>query len=167
MSTGKHSSKKIKTNKFKFSNLVRILLIILIIFIISIAIYYFTTYIQPSFADTENTTNTEPVYETSDIVNTKKSLVVKGADFLEIVGVYINSDNPKLSTVSTRIKNTSNEVHENIELRITLLDKNDNTITTLDCKIDKLEANEETITYGALMQDLSDCVNYFVAIRKK
>jgi len=177
MKEGKHSTdikkenkinnkdNKNKFNKFNFSLLLKIILLIVIILIISFLVYYFIKKSATSVTSNNDITN-EISYETSETVSTKQSLVVKGADYLEIVGVYINSDNSKNSTVSTKIKNTSNEIHENIELLIVLLDENDNKITSLDCKIDKIKPNEEVLTYSALSQDLSKCVNYSISFKK-
>ena len=162
MSKGKRYNEK-QTNILKLSTIIKILLLVLVIITIVIAIYYFFIHEHIS---SDNTNNIQVIYETSEIVSTSEPLVVKGAEYLEIIGVYINSDNPKRSTVSTKIKNNSNETHENIELSITLLDKNDKTITTLDCKINNLEPNEETVTYTALMEDLSNCINYFITIKQ-
>ena len=168
MSTGKRFEDK-QANNFNFFKIIKILLIPLVLFILLILIYLVITNISHSYVNTdsniENTINSEPVYKISETTSTKESLIVKGAEYLQIIGVYINSDNPKQSSVSIRIKNTSTETHTNLELLIALLDKNNKTITTLDCKIDELASNEETITYCVLMQDLSECVNYSFSIR--
>ena len=74
---------------------------------------------------------------------------------LEITGVHINSDDPNLSTVAARLKNNSDQSYENVNLRISLFDKDNNEITFLDYEIKKIEANGEAATHAAVKKDLS------------
>ena len=134
---------------------------ILLIIISIIAICYF--FIKNPSSPDDNNINTENA-EIPEISSIKNSLIVADAKHLEIVGIYINSNDTNYSTVSAKIKNNSNEICENIVLCISLLDKNNEIITSLDCKISKIEPNKQKITSATLPQDLSMCENYSVSL---
>jgi len=176
MSRGKHSSdaKHLDTSANKKYNLkfLKIIFKILLLFIIIIVSYFiYDTFFKDlsifnsSIKDNNINENSE-IYEPSEKVETETFLTVNGAEYLQITGVYINTDNPELSTVSARLKNNSNQSYENVNLRISLFDENNNEITFLDYKIDKIEANGDVSTFAASKKDLSDCVNYSIALKK-
>lgn len=168
MARGKHTNKRIdEKENFKF-------LKIFLIFILIILIYFlFKIYINDLLLDSSSdnsSTNSiideiEEIYEPTEKVEIETVLTVKGAEHLEITGVHINSDNPDLSTVTAKLKNNSDQSYENINLRISLFDKDNNEITFLDYKIDKIEANGESSTFAALKRDLSNCENYSIALK--
>lgn len=154
------------------SKFLKIFFKILILFIITILIYFiYDIYLKNlsifNFSNVETDVDEDiEIYEPTKKVEVETVLTVKGAEYLEITGVHINSDNPELSTISARLKNNSNESYENVNLRISLFDKDNNEITFLDYKIDKIEANDEAVTFAALKRDLSNCVNYSIALKK-
>ena len=168
MARGKHTNKRIdKKENFKF-------LKIFLIFILIILIYFlFKIYINDlpldSSSDNSSTNSIideiEEIYEPTEKVEIETVLTVKGAEYLEITGVHINSDNPELSTVTAKLKNNSDQSYENVNLRISLFDEDNNEITFLDYKIDKIEANGVSSTFAALKRDLSNCENYSIALK--
>lgn len=166
MSRGKHSAKQ----KHFDASAIKFVFKILIFFILVVAVYFvYDIYLKdlPIFSnlDLSFNKNTE-VYEPTEKVEIKTTLTVNGAEYLEITGVYINSDNPELSTVAARLKNNSDQSYENVNIRINLFDKDNNEITFLDYKIDKIEANGQASTFAALQKDLSNCVNYSIVLIK-
>ncbi len=171
--------KKSNRNKEKKPIFNKVLIYILTIVIIAIVLaigYFAYEYFKEHPIDFFNNSNDnnvvsgegymEELGEESEKVEATKPLTVIGAEYLEITGVDINSDGSKLSTVSSKLKNLSNKEYENINIRITLFDKDDNEITFLDYKIDKLEANEETSTYASLKRDLSNFGSYSITLIK-
>ncbi len=156
------------------------LLILVVISIIAIVIFlgylYFSNYPISLFSNNNaNMANheietyekyIEKLGEASAKVKTSQSVTVKGAEHLEITGLHINSDNPKLSTVSAKLKNLLDSPCYNVDIRITLFDKNNKQITFLDYKINMIEPHGETSTYAALKCDLSNCKNYTIALKK-
>lgn len=178
-SMGKHfagAEKHSTSSNFKNINkrniqkkIVKFLLLIIIILIIAIIAFFTYSYFVKKMSGTLTSASEiseEEQYIYSEKVEVSKNTSVKGAEYLEITGVYINSDNPKLSTVSARLKNTSDKSYENIKLRITLYDENNNQITTLDYKIAKIEANGEAITHATLKRDLSNCKDYAITLQE-
>ena len=105
MSKGKHSA---DTNSPKSEkSILKTILKIVIFLIILILIYFVYDYLS-------NTTPSDvydnpEIYEPTEKVEIETVLTVKGAEHLEITGVYINSDNPELSTVAARLKNNSDQ----------------------------------------------------------
>lgn len=85
-----------------------------------------------------------PNYESSKNVE-KTTLDVENAEFLQITSFNVKNNNSGLYTVTVNFKNVSNQSYENINLRIRLFDENNNEITFLDYKIDKINANERLI----------------------
>lgn len=185
MSNEKHSSRRkhshniinekenrqSQATNLKKKSLNKIFLLFLILIIISILVFEGYQYFRehplslPSSGNVENSEALEEYEEASEKVETKETLSVKGAEYLEITGLYINSDNPELSTVSAKLRNNSDKSYENVNIRITLFDKDNKEITFLDYKIDRVEANGEASTYAALKRDLSICVNYSIALK--
>lgn len=158
-----------------------ILFILLFIFIIAIFIFlgyqYFSNHPFSIFHH-HSTSNTlddetetyekyiEQIGEASEKVKTTQSVTVKGAEYLEITGLHINNDNPKLSTISAKLKNLSDKSYHNVDIRITLFDKNNKEITFLDYKIDTIHAYGEVNTYATLKRNLSNCKDYTIALKK-
>lgn len=172
MSRGKHSAQAKhfneqideKSNSKIFKILILFIIIILAYFIYDIYLKDLDIF-NPSNAQS-NIDNDIQIYEPTEKVEIETVLTVKGAEYLEITGVHINSDDPNLSTVAARLKNNSDQAYENVNLRISLFDKDNNEITFLDYKIDKIEANGDAATHAALKKDLSNCVNYSIALKK-
>ena len=172
MSRGKHSAQAKhfneqideKSNSKIFKILILFIIIILAYFIYDIYLKDLDIF-NPSNAQS-NIDNDIQIYEPTEKVEIETVLTVKGAEYLEITGVHINSDDPNLSTVAARLKNNSDQAYENVNLRISLFDKHNNEITFLDYKIDKIEANGDAATHAALKKDLSNCVNYSIALKK-
>lgn len=104
-------------------------------------------------------------YELTEEGDTEEIVKVEGADYLEITQFHVIPDS-ELSTVSATFKNTSDQVHEDINLLITLYDDNNEEITSLNYNIDKIEANGETLAHAAVKRDLSNCTTCTVALRK-
>lgn len=164
MNKVKHSSTEKEIKNLKYRYLLKILVLFIIVFVLISVAHYFLNKEPITYNNTtESNIDNKESYAS---VSTKETLVVKGAEFLEISGIYINSDEPNSSTVSAQITNTSNETHENLDLYIVLLDKNNNKLTSLDCKITKISPNEEILTYSSLSIDLFNCVNYYIALKK-
>lgn len=168
-------SNRNKEKKAIFKKAIGCILILIIIAILAVIVYFGYQYFKEhpidlfsksNHDDVSNEEYVEELGEESEKVEPTKPLTVIGAEYLEITGVYVNSDDPKLSTVSSKLKNLSNKEYKNINIRITLFDKDDKEITFLDYKIDKLEANGETITYAALKRDLSNFESYSITLIK-
>lgn len=168
MPKGKHLNKT-STEKENF----RFLKIFIISLLLILTYFLFQIYknkLPTAYSSDNSSTNSiideiEEIYEPTEKVEIETVLTVKGAEHLEITGVHINSDNPELSTVTAKLKNNSDQSYENINLRISLFDKDNNEITFLDYKIDKIEANGESSTFAALKRDLSNCENYSIALK--
>lgn len=107
-----------------------------------------------------------PNYESSKNVE-KTTLDVENAEFLQITSFNVKNNNSGLYTVTVNFKNVSNQSYENINLRIRLFDENNNEITFLDYKIDKINANDETHTFAALKRDLSNYKKYSISLINK
>lgn len=161
MAKGKHLN-KISTEKENF----KFLKISIISVLLILTYFLFPIYKNklPTTYSSDNS-NTNSIINEIEKVEIETVLTVKGAEYLEITGVHINSDNPELSTVTAKLKNNSDQSYENVNLRISLFDKNDMEITFLDYKIDKIEANGESSTFAALKRDLSNCENYSIELR--
>ena len=156
MTKGKHLNKT-STEKENF----RFLKIFIISVLLILTYFLFQIYKNklPTAYSSDN-------YNTDSIINEIETvLTVKGAEYLEITDVHINSDNPELSTVTAKLKNNSDVSYENVNLRISLFDKDNNEITFLDYKVDKIEANGEASTFAALKRDLSNCENYSIELK--
>lgn len=166
MSRGKHSANEKHFNT-STAKIVFKVLIFLIIVIIGYLVYNICTKNWSVFSTLDLNFNKDTeVYKPTEKVEIKTTLTVNGAEYLEITGVYINSDNPNLSTVAARLKNNSDQSYENVNIRINLFDKDNNEITFLDYKIDKIEPHGEASTFAALEKDLSNCVNYSITLIK-
>ena len=172
MSRGKHAAQAKHFNEQidEKSNF-KIFKILILFIIIILAYFIYDIYLKD--LDIFNSSNAQSnidsdiqIYEPTEKVEIETVLTVKGAEYLEITGVHINSDAPNLSTVAARLKNNSDKAYENVNLRISLFDKDNNEITFLDYKIDKIEANGDAATHAALKKDLSNCVNYSIALKK-
>ena len=158
MNKGKHSSIK-KHFNMSTTRVVFKIIIVLIFILVGYLIYDILS------LETKPTTNTDTqINEPTEKVEIKTTLTVNGAEHLEVTGVYINSDNPELSTVAARLKNHSDQSYENVNIRINLFDTDNNEITFLDYKIDKIEAHGQASTFAALEMDLSNCVNYSLTL---
>ncbi|MBQ2836137.1 MAG: hypothetical protein IJE68_04820 [Clostridia bacterium] len=173
MSRGKHSAnvKHFDEPTGKKSILKTLFKIVILFIIIILAYFAYDLYLKD--LDIFKSSNSQSIvdddieiYEPTEKVEIETVLTVKGAEYLEITGVHINSDDPKLSTVAARLKNNSDQAYENVNLRISLFDKDNNEITFLDYKINKIEANGEAATHAAIKKDLSNCVNYSIALKK-
>ena len=171
-----YSHKTINTTKKKKTFLIAVAISIVIILIFLGYIHFRN---HPIFLFSYNAiTNTvddevetyekyvEKLGEASEKVKSTRSVTVKGAEYLEITGIHVNSDNPKLSTISAKLKNLSDIPRYNVDIRITLFDKNSKEITFLDYKIDTIEPRGEASTYAALKRDLSNCKSYTIALKK-
>ena len=117
MGKGKHSttsktSAELSFQKEKF-NFIKFIFKILIrfSFILIYCIYFlFGIYLKlPSIDQYNNTTNSisntdseTEIYQPSEKVEVETVLTVKGAEYLEITGVLINTDNPVLSTITAK-----------------------------------------------------------------
>ncbi len=173
MSKAKHSYSKRKESKKKseksFFKKFFICLIVLLLFCILLGIGYFgfkyfyndNPYIQIQKKYKDN----EQFHKASEIVSITDTLQVKDAEYLEISGFKIkNEDN--LYKISSDIENKSNESHSNIDLRIFFFDEKQEIITTLDYKIDNIDANGEISTFATLKRNLDNCKYYSVALKK-
>ena len=152
----------------------KFILFIVIFALIALGIYFaYEHFIKNKDNNTEKNenVNSEVVYENAasyeltEEGDTEEIVKVEGADYLEITQFHVIPD-PELSTVSATFKNTSDQVHEDINLLITLYDDNNEEITSLNYNIDKIEANGETLAHAAVKRDLSNCTTCAVALRK-
>lgn len=152
----------------------KFILFIVIFALIALGIYFaYEHFIKNKDNNTEKNenVNSEVVYENAasyeltEEGDTEEIVKVEGADYLEITQFHVIPD-PELSTVSATFKNTSDQVHEDINLLITLYDDNNEEITSLNYNIDKIEANGETLAHAAVKRDLSNCTTCTVALRK-
>lgn len=191
MKDGKHSvklkhnlqSKKEKTskntkhykeclNKKSNTNFKKFFLLFLIFIVLFLIVYFVSQYLyKMDVIDETNLTNeivyeNSVSYELSEEGKSAKIIKVKGAEYLEITKFNVIADK-NISTVSAKFKNNSNKTYKDVELRITLLDKNNVELTSLDYIIDKIDANGEVLAHGAVKKDLSNCTTCTVALRKK
>lgn len=132
--------------------------ILILFFLIGILSYsikkpYFKTFSSQS----------SPTYESSKNVE-KTILNVENAEFLQITSFDVKNNNSGLYTVTVDFKNVSNQSYENINLRIRLFDKDNNEMTFLDYKIDKINANDEVSTFAALKRDLASFKSYSISL---
>lgn len=113
-----------------------------------------------------NIQNAEEYHEASDIVSISNTLKVKDAEFLKISSVTIDIEKDELSTFSADIKNTTNELYENIELRIFLLDENKEVITSLDYTLKTIKENSTIPVFATIRKNLNNCKYYSVSLKK-
>lgn len=176
MKNGKHSIRAkhfdMPTEPKEKSKFSKIVFKILILFIIIIFLYFvYDIYLKNwSFPtlddDIEANKKEEEIYEIIGKIGVQTSLPVEGAEYLEITGVYIDVDDSGRSKISAKLKNNSDESYESVDLRLNLLDENNNEILFFDFKINRIDANSVAATYATLKQDLSDCVNYSIVLKK-
>ena len=91
---------------------------------------------------------------------------IAGAEYLEVSAFTLDCSSNK-SEVTASIKNTSSQVHNNLNILITFLDENNNIVTTLTCPIKSIEPNEIKHTYGIVNLDLSNCIDYEISLLNK
>lgn len=163
---------KERLNKKSNSNFKKFFLLILIFIILVLIVYFVIQYFYRIDGSKETTFTNEIIYENSvtyelsEDGKSTENIKVKGAEYLEITKFNVIADK-NISTVSTKFKNNSDKTYKDVELRITLLDKNNIEITSLDYIIDKIDANGEVLAHGAVKKDLSNCTTCAVALRKK
>ena len=148
----------------------KIFLIILLFILALILLLIFKNKIINLFykSTTVATTTNENVIissntESTDASAKKTKKTVIGANYLEILSFNLNYSLNN-SEVSSSIKNNSSETHNNLNLLITFLDKNNNIITTLNCPIKSIEPNETKHTYGIVDLDLSNYAHYEISL---
>ncbi|MDO4381732.1 MAG: hypothetical protein Q4C39_01475 [Clostridia bacterium] len=66
--------------------------------------------------------------------------------------------------MGTTIRNISSQSYQNIPLILTLFDKDNNIIATLNCYIDDIEANSSIQMYSVIKKDLSNFSNYSLSL---
>lgn len=178
--TIKASNKRSKknSNKSKWKIIILLLLLILLLSSIYFIILYFNkneiaSDPESKFDNSKNEIEESNVvyeqsstYSLSEEYNSTENIKVEGTDYLEIIKYKIIPDKEQ-STVTATFKNTSNEAKENVQLFITLYDKDQKEITRLNYAIDQINSMEEVDAYATVGKDLSDCTTCVISLRKK
>lgn len=102
----------------------------------------------------------------SDLPSEEFIETITGAEYLEISSFALDCSSNK-SEVTASIKNNSLEIHNDLNILITFLDKNNNIVTTLTCPIKSIGPNEIKHTYGIVNLDLSNCIDYEISLLNK
>lgn len=162
---GKHVSYKSKSKK-KNASLKISFLVILMLIICGILVYIF----RDSIFNTSNISST-----VSDISNPEKVITFNttiqeslkkavGAEYLEIENLDIRYTDLGACSVCATIRNISSQSYQNIPLTLTLFDKDNNIIATLNCYIDDIDANSNIQVYSVIKKDLSNFSNYSLSL---
>ena len=142
-------------NKKKFNVKSFIIIIILILLLLLITFGYF-------FIERNNIFNRK-VTTMTELEKVIKVETVENADYLEISDLDVVSKEG-YSTVSTTIKNTSNETLTNFRLDICIYDKDNNLISQLVNPVGSLAPNETVNSFGIVYTELLD--DYICIIKK-
>lgn len=162
---GKHVSYKSKSKK-KNASLKISFLVILMLIICGILVYIFrdsifnTSNISSTFSDISNP---EKVITSNTTIQESLKKAV-GAEYLEIENLDIRYTDSGAYSVGATIRNISSQSYQNIPLILTLLDKDNNIIATLNCYIDDIEANSNIQVYSIIKKDLSNFSNYSLSL---
>ena len=102
----------------------------------------------------------------SDLPSEEFIETIADAEYLEVSAFTLDCSSNK-SEVTASIKNTSSQVHNNLNILIAFLDENNNIVTTLTCPIKSIGPNEIKHTYGIVNLDLSNCIDYEISLLNK
>lgn len=149
-----------KKKKGKLKYPIKIILLTLIIFLLIVLSILFIKRNDIFNKDLDSNTDTN----SSNIVEqTIEVQTVENADYLEITDLDVVSKDG-YSTVSTTIKNTSNETVTNFRLDICIYDKDNNLVSQLTNPIVSLAPNETIDSFGIVYTELLD--DYTCIIKK-
>lgn len=158
-------AKRYKTNnKKKSEKSNRAKKIMLVIFLILILVIVVVYNYNGNISKTQNNNNINE-HESEIKINNNPEIVqkktVENADYLEITGLEIETKQG-YSSVSTKIKNNSNEKIENISLTISILDDAGNVVAELTNPVKSIQPGETINSFGILNMDISESYNYIV-----
>ena len=147
----KKTQKEKKEKTFKFKNFIILILLLLLLILVCFL-----------FIEKDNIFN-KKVTAMTEVEKIIKVETVENADYLEITDLDVVSKDG-YSTVSTTIKNTSNETITNLNLDICIYDKDNNLVSQLTNPIDSLAPNETVNSFGIVYTELLD--DYICIIKK-
>ena len=155
----REKAKRYKTNSVKNTSKLKIVLILIFLALVLIIVYnYKEVILNQEKTDNKRISSEAKVNSNPEIIEYK---TVENADYLEIRGLEIETKEG-YSSVSTKIKNNSNDIVENISLTISILDNNGNIVAELSNPIKVIAPGETLDSFGIINSDVSESYNYIV-----
>lgn len=155
----REKAKRYKTNSVKNTYKLKIVLILIFLALVFTIVYNYKGVIfNQEKTDNKRISSETKVNSNPEIIEYK---TVENADYLEIRGLEIETKEG-YSSVSTKIKNNSNDIVENISLTISILDNNGNIVAELSNPIKVIAPGETLDSFGIINSDVSESYNYIV-----
>lgn len=155
----REKAKRYKTNSVKNTYKLKIVLILIFLALVFTIVYnYKGVILNQEKTDNKRISSETKVNSNPEIIEYK---TVENADYLEIRGLEIETKEG-YSSVSTKIKNNSNDIVENISLTISILDNNGNIVAELSNPIKVIAPGETLDSFGIINSDVSESYNYIV-----
>lgn len=155
----REKAKRYKTNSVKNTYKLKIVLILIFLALVFTIVYnYKGVILNQEKTDNKIISSETKVNSNPEIIEYK---TVENADYLEIRGLEIETKEG-YSSVSTKIKNNSNDIVENISLKISILDNNGNIVAELSNPIKVIAPGETLDSFGIINSDVSESYNYIV-----
>lgn len=155
----REKAKRYKTNSVKNTSKLKIVLILIFLALVFTIVYnYKGVILNQEKTDNKRISSETKVNSNPEIIEYK---TVENADYLEIRGLEIETKEG-YSSVSTKIKNNSNDIVENISLTISILDNNGNIVAELSNPIKVIAPGETLDSFGIINSDVSESYNYIV-----
>lgn len=155
----REKAKRYKTNSVKNTYKLKIVLILIFLALVFTIVYNYKGFIlNQEKTDNKRISSETKVNSNPEIIEYK---TVENADYLEIRGLEIETKEG-YSSVSTKIKNNSNDIVENISLTISILDNNGNIVAELSNPIKVIAPGETLDSFGIINSDVSESYNYIV-----
>ena len=155
----REKAKRYKTNSVKNTSKLKIVLILIFLALVFTIVYnYKGVILNQEKTDNKRISSETKVNSNPEIIEYK---TVENADYLEIRGLEIETKEG-YSSVSTKIKNNSNDIVENISLTISILDNNGNIVAELSNPIKVIAPGETLDSFGIIHSDVSESYNYIV-----
>ena len=155
----REKAKRYKTNSVKNTYKLKIVLILIFLALVFTIVYNYKGVIfNQEKTDNKRISSETKVNSNPEIIEYK---TVENADYLEIRGLEIETKEG-YSSVSTKIKNNSNDIVENISLTISILDNNGNIVAELANPIKVIAPGETLDSFGIINSDVSESYNYIV-----
>lgn len=155
----REKAKRYKTNSVKNTYKLKIVLILIFLALVFTIVYnYKGVILNQEKTDNKRISSETKVNSNPEIIEYK---TVENADYLEIRGLKIETKEG-YSSVSTKIKNNSNDIVENISLTISILDNNGNIVAELSNPIKVIAPGETLDSFGIINSDVSESYNYIV-----
>lgn len=155
----REKAKRYKINSVKNTYKLKIVLILIFLALVFTIVYnYKGVILNQEKTDNKRISSETKVNSNPEIIEYK---TVENADYLEIRGLEIETKEG-YSSVSTKIKNNSNDIVENISLTISILDNNGNIVAELSNPIKVIAPGETLDSFGIINSDVSESYNYIV-----